>query len=64
MQDLGTVAGAGSSYAFGLNNAGQVVGYVDNANLIGFLKNPAGYAEPGHLGEAAAGLRYKTPDRW
>ena len=41
MQDLGTVTGAGSSFAFGLNNSGQVVGYVDNPQpYLAFLKNP------------------------
>jgi probable HAF family extracellular repeat protein len=41
MQDLGTVTGAGSSFAFGLNNSGQVVGYVDSPQpYLAFLKNP------------------------
>jgi probable HAF family extracellular repeat protein len=41
MQNLGLLPGASSSFAFGLNNAGQVVGYVYDAHPNrAFLKTP------------------------
>jgi probable HAF family extracellular repeat protein len=42
MQDLGTLNEPSSSFAFGLNNAGQVVGYFYDAShpYRAFLKNP------------------------
>ena len=41
MQNLGILPGASSSFAFGLNNAGQVVGYVYDAHPYrAFLKTP------------------------
>jgi probable HAF family extracellular repeat protein len=51
MADLGTLAGGSISFAYGINNAGQIVGDADNGQFThAFLYSNGAMADLGTLG--------------